>query len=395
MRYGIVERSIAKQKHMPKQNKKLAIVTSWRALPLLLAIVGLIGTAAIAHADTYDDQINALKAQNANSQGLLNGLQAQASSFQDAISQLQAQINAIQAQLDANQARQTELQANIVANQQQIDLKKQQLGAAVKAMYIDGQITTIEQFASSKNLSDYIDKEEYRGAVQAKLTATIKEINALQVQLQQQKIEVDRLLVTEKAQNDELAAQRSQQSQMLAYNQGQQDSYNQQLQANNAQISSLKAQQLAAYAAYARRNGVTQYGGDAGNGGYPSYLADAYQDTILDDWGMYNRECVSYVAWKIASTGRYMPYWGGRGNAYQWVNNADTDGIPRGTTPRVGSAVVWGQYDGLGPYGHVAYVEVVNSDNSIEVSQYNFTHGHFSRMHVPASDVSHLHFIYF
>jgi len=43
----------------------------------------------------------------------------------------------------------------------------------------------------------------------------------------------------------------------------------------------------------------------------------------------------------------------------------------------------------------VAYVEVVNGDGSIEVSQYNFVHGQFSRMHVDAGIAASLDYIYF
>ena len=36
-------------------------------------------------------------------------------------------------------------------------------------MYIDGQLTTIEELATSKNLSEYVDKEDYRTTVQNKI----------------------------------------------------------------------------------------------------------------------------------------------------------------------------------------------------------------------------------
>jgi surface antigen len=104
---------------------------------------------------------------------------------------------------------------------------------------------------------------------------------------------------------------------------------------------------------------------------------------------MYNRECVSYTAWKVASTGRYVPHFGGAGNANQWPASARADGIATGSTPKVGSAAV--MY--VGYYGHVMYVEGINSNGTIHVSQFNWgVRGEYSEMDVNPSGLT---FIYF
>jgi surface antigen len=82
---------------------------------------------------------------------------------------------------------------------------------------------------------------------------------------------------------------------------------------------------------------------------------------------MYNRECVSYTAWKVYQKNGYMPYWGGVGNANQWPGNARRAGIPTGSTPRAGSVGVISS----GYYGHVVWIESVNGDGTINISQYN------------------------
>ena len=63
-----------------------------------------------------------------------------------------------------------------------------------------------------------------------------------------------------------------------------------------------------------------------------------------------------------------MPYWGGRGNANQWDDNARSAGIPVDSTPRPGSVAV----SNSGYYGHVMWVESVNPNGTINVSQYNW-----------------------
>src|SRR6202012_3802329 len=107
--------------------------------------------------------------------------------------------------------------------------------------------------------------------------------------------------------------------------------------------------------------------GDPTHGGYPAAWDNARQDSTLDNWGMYNRECVSYAAWKVYQTYGSMPYWGGEGNANEWPGDARRAGIPTGSTPEPRSVAI----SMRGYYGHAMWVEKV-SGNMIYVSQYNY-----------------------
>jgi peptidoglycan hydrolase CwlO-like protein len=357
------------------------------ALVSLLLVAGscLPGLRSLVLADQFDDQIRALQNQNASTQSVVDGLQAQASSYQDAINKLQQQINGLQASIDANVAKQADLQNQIVQAQQEIDRQRAILASDVTAMYVDGTPSALEMLATSKNLSDFVDKQEYRSAVQNKLQDTMNQIAALQAQLKTQKEQVEQLLATQKQQQTQLAAAQAEQSSLLAYNEGQQAAYNQQIQSNQQQISNLRAQQLAAN----RALGGSVVAGDPGHGGYPSrWDAPVYQDSLVDSWGMYNRECVSYTAWKVYQTYGYMPYWGGVGNANQWPGDAQAAGIPTGYTPKVHSVAI----SMHGAYGHAMWVEAV-SGNMIYVSQYNYDlQGHYSEMWVNGSNFIYLYF---
>lgn len=341
-----------------------------RTVLAVLALVGLVGGSIAAHADQYDEQINALQQQNSAARGVLNGLQNVASSYQEAINQLQTQINTVQAQIVANQAEQSRLQQEITAAQDKITLQKKYLGEDIKAMYIDGQLSTIEELATSKNFSDYVDKEEYRIAAQNKLNRTIKEIAALQAELQRQKIQLDQLVESQKQQNAQLASAQAEQQTLLSYNQGQQDAYNSQIKATSSQINELKRQQIIANS---RFSGGAAGTGPACGGGYPAKWCEIPQDSVIDSWGMYNRECVSYTAFKVhmdflmGRNARDMPYWGGIGNANQWDDNARAAGIPVDGTPTPGAIAV----SNSGYYGHVMYVESVNPNGTFNLSQYN------------------------
>lgn len=340
-------------------------------------------------ADSLQSQINALSAQNDNTQGIVSGLQAQANSYQNAIAVLQQQISGLQASIDSNQAKQASLQQSIIQDQQQIDHEKTVLSDDVKTMYVDGTPTTLEVLATSKDLSDFVDKQEYRTSVQNKLQDTLQQIAQLQAQLQSEKVKVDQLVTQEKQQQSQLAATQAQQASLLSYNQSQQASYNAQIQANSQKIAQLRAQQAAENATIGR-NVVA---GDPGHGGYPSYLDNAAQDTVVDPWGMFNRECVSYTAWKVQETYGDMPNWGGRGNAIQWIGDAQSSGVPtRYGVPKEHSVAIWN----VGAFGHAMWVEHVYDDGSIYVSQYNYDyHGHYSEMYVSASQAKTFTYLYF
>lgn len=121
-------------------------------------------------------------------------------------------------------------------------------------------------------------------------------------------------------------------------------------------------------------------------GGYPALLCDAPRDSLVDPWGMYNRECVSYAAYKV-SLRRTMPNWGGHGNAFQWPGNARAAGIAVDSTPRVGDVAIL-----TTGFGHAMYVEAVNG-SYITVSQFNYNNtGEFSRLAVPSAGLEFIHF---
>lgn len=376
-----------KLKKLPKQFYKA------RAALAVVALAAIIGGGVVAHADQYDEQIKALNQQNASARGVLNGLQSQAGSYQEAINQLQTQINAVQAQIAANQAEQARLQQAITDAQIKIALQKKYLGQDIKAMYVDGQLTTIEELATSKNFSDYVDKEEYRIAAQNKLNKTIKEIAAMQAELQRQKLQLDQLVESQKQQNAQLAEAQAAQQQLLTYNQGQQDAYNSQIQANSSQISELRRQQIVANS---RFSGGAAGTGPACGGGYPAQWCEVAQDSVIDSWGMYNRECVSYTAFRVhmdylaGRNARDMPYWGGIGNANQWDDNARSAGIPVDGNPTPGAIAV----SNSGFYGHVMYVESVNGNGTFNLSQYNASlDGRYStRSNVSPAGLVFIHF---
>ena len=93
---------------------------------------------------------------------------------------------------------------------------------------------------------------------------------------------------------------------------------------------------------------------------------------ILDKWYEWECECTSYAADKLNERGvpftsRYKGvHWK---SAINWINAATSAGVPYNKTPRRGD-VAWFAY------GHVAYVEAVDSYGNVTISEYNAGHPH-------------------
>jgi len=364
--------------------KRVATKSALVAAAVFMTLQPVMPTAVSA--DQFDAQIRALQAQVDSYQQQASNLAQQADTLANKLAELTAQTNALQAQVNASQAQYDQLTQQIADAQDKLVKQQGLLGSTLAKLYADSSTSPLEMLASSKSIGDYLDKQAYHTTIRNQVLSAIKTIKALKAELETKQVQVKQVLADLTSQRDQAAAIQQQQADLLAETQGQEAAYQSLIGQNNAQISSLRAQQRAANAAL----GGSVVAGDPSHGGYPNKWANAPQDSTYDNWGMYNRECVSYTAWKVFQTYGHMPYWGGRGNANQWPGSAAQDGIPTGSTPKVGSVAI----SMSGPYGHAMWVEAVNG-SQIYVSQYNYYYGgwgNYSEMWVNGNGLTYIYF---
>ena len=344
-----------------------------KLLVLSFASVLMVGTTSLpgVYADSIQQQIKTLQAENDANQNAVGQLQEQAVSYQDAILRLNSQINSLQAQINDNVAKQESLQQQIIQKQVELDQQRKALGEDIKSMYVNEQMSTVEMLATSRDLSHFVDAETYRGAVQTKIQGTLNEIARIQGQLRSQKDQIAVLLQMQQNQQTQLATAKSEQNNLLSMNASQQSSYNEKTKANQAKIADLIAEQLRANSA----GSSGPLSRDPNNGYYPyanwafsmSTAPGCVDNDGPDRWGYCTRQCVSYAAWAVERSGRQAPYY--YGNAKDWVAAARRENVPVYTTnPQPGDVVI----STAGTWGHAMYVERVAGDQ-IYVSQYNAT----------------------
>ncbi len=340
----------------------------------LLAVtsVSYIGSTVLAR--DFDAEIRAKEREAAQYQAEANRLASQADSLNRELGILNNQINQIQAEIAASQQKHDKLVEDIEKSKKQIERNREALGEILSDMYVDDKISPLEMLASSNSIGDYIDKQEQRSTLRQGLNEKIKEIKELQKKLEKSRDEVKKVLDEQRFKQSELASKQSTQKNLLDRTKGDEAAYQNLVKDRQSQIDGLRRQQQELIRLRSQGAGGGTYITVGGSGGYPwsgvSY--PCWSGACADPWGLYYRECVSYVAWKLSVNGRGVKHFSGLGHAYQWPST--TSGYTnQSRSPSVGSALVFpAGVQGAAWTGHVMYVEQVNAGGTIIVSEYNW-----------------------
>ncbi|ECR3422823.1 LysM peptidoglycan-binding domain-containing protein, partial [Campylobacter jejuni] len=111
-------------------------------------------------------------------------------------------------------------------------------------------------------------------------------------------------------------------------------------------------------------------GSGSGSGGTATQTSGNYTSPSFNHQNLYTEgQCTWYVFDKRSQAGKPIStYWS---DAKYWASNAANDGYQVDNTPSVGAIM----QSTPGPYGHVAYVERINGDGSILISEMNYANG--------------------
>ncbi|MBI3889009.1 hypothetical protein HY312_00310, partial [Candidatus Saccharibacteria bacterium] len=172
-----------------RTTRAILVVTS-----VIVAVATPLTIATRAYADKYDDQMRSLQQAANQYQSQASELRAKGDTLQNRLSEITAQKGALETQITINQAKHDKLIEDIAANQKKIEASQVALGKTLASLYVDGQISTIEMLASSENVGDYVDKQEYRSSVRDQLKRSIDTIKALKKQMEADKAAVEKTL---------------------------------------------------------------------------------------------------------------------------------------------------------------------------------------------------------
>lgn len=371
------------------------IITTTVAIAMVVTLsFQLVG---VTYADDFDDQIAKIEKQIEGLQNEAKKLNDKADSLQKEIDSINTQKKVIQKRIDLKEAEHKRLVARIAENEQKIVVNRGVLGDTIASIYLSGNITPLEMLASSSSIAEYVDKETYQNSIRDSLVLTINTIKRIKVELEQQRVDVERVISEQKLARDALVTKENERLALINETRGQQAAYNRLVGDREEQkLKVQKEQQDAIESALLAAGGVVNtLPGDPNKGGYP-WETDCWVDGNAwshggangngnDPLGYGCRQCVSYTAWKVGQkTGNFPYYWG---NANMWPASAESSGYTTGSTPRANSVGIIS----AGEYGHSVWIEAVHNDGTVDVSQYNYFNaggsgwGHYSEMRVYAS----------
>ena len=379
--------------NIKKTAKNIAITT------VSIAVVAILPFqfADVTHADDFDDQIAKIEKQIDGLQNEAQKLNKKADSLQKEVDSLNAQRQVIQKRINLKAIEKKQLLALIAENEQKIVDNRNALGDTIASIYLAGNITPLEMLASSNSIAEYVDKETYQNSIRDSLVLTISEIKRIKVELEQQQVDIERVIAEQKFARDALVSKENERLALINETRGQQAAYNNLVSDRKDQRQQIQEEQQKAIEAALSASGglVSVLPGDPNKGGYP-WEAGCWVDGAAwshggangdgtDQLGYGCRQCVSYTGWKVGQkTGNFPYYWG---NANMWPSSAQSSGYTIGSTPKANSVGIIS----AGEYGHAVWVEAVNGDGTVDVSQYNYFNaggsgwGHYSEMRVNSS----------
>ncbi len=300
------------------------------------------------------------------------------------IAETTAQVNALTKQIEETEAKLKEEQSALA--QLLID------------MHFEGDSEPIQILAGANSISDLAEKQARNEVVKQQISATAQKVKETKIQLETDKAKVVALLEQQKAAKQELVNKRAEQQALVAKYQNDAESY---AAVAKAAQEAQRAAERAEQEAHPERYSGSMY---SGVNTYP-WQGDCphNQDTFGTVWnghyiGGYVCECVSYVGWKAYEAyGLYLAW----GNAYNWDDRARALGYQVDHSPE-GDSI--GQFDS-GRYGHVFWVESVNGDGSINVTEYNnayatriysgvYQYGDFGARTISASEARNYNYIH-
>lgn len=280
-----------------------------------------------------------------------------AQTLEGEVARLDAEINALEADIVKNQAIADDLSLQISENETKLDLQQTALAKLLVNMHFEEDLDAIMLLASSNSLGDLAEKQSRQGTAKNQIASSAEAIRELKLSLEEQKRSVDALIESAELTRAEVTNKRAEQDALREKYKNDSAAYERDAAAARETMQQEIAAEIAKY----------NNGGVVGEG-YNSY---PYADRCPRDnvgyivIGGYVCQCTSYAGWKT------QEFWGititSWGDAKNWGNTATRLGYVVDNNPAPHTIA----YSTSGIYGHVMWVESVNANGTINLTEYN------------------------
>lgn len=287
-----------------------------------------------------------------------------ANSVGEQIAQLNSEISALNAEIAANEAKVQELNIEIEKNEKKLAENQAGLAEMLINMHFNSDSEPITILAGSKSISDYAEKQAREDVAKQEIAAASKKIKELKESLSSQKEEVEQAIESSQQKRNLVSSKKADQQVLKAQ-------YD-----KNADDASVLANY---WEEELKKLAWTPPSNTIGNGSrwqgrantYP-YQSNCPRDNVrYSAYGGAVCQCTSYASWKAKEKWGITNTWGGHASSYIYAKgyyvpstgiNTYVDRNPAPYTIAVQTG---------GAYGHVMWVESVNEDGSVNITEYN------------------------
>lgn len=339
-----------------KTSEKSVFVTI--IVALVLSFVFL--TTGIARADDTIDELNtkssSLQDKIAKNQKELDEVQKKANTLENKVASLDLQIGGVQDEIDLTELKIEKLDIEIKEKEEDLEQRKTVLGASLRTLYKEGDVSPAELVAASSTFSDFVDSQEYLNRLKTAVQDSAKEVQELKTQLEADQEEQEDLLNDQKAQRTVLDAQRFERQELLDQTRGEEAEYQAIVGDLEDQRAAIEAE-LDAYIASLAVSGVSlgpvskgDVVGTLGNTGYstgPHLHFSMHKNGAVQNPYTYLND--GYT-WPVPGSGYVSQGYGC---------------VPNALYPNSGCAAGWGFHDALDIAGPEGIVVVSPADGEI------------------------------
>ncbi len=292
-----------------------------------------------------------------NSEARAKEAAANAQTLEGEVARLDAEIAALEDEIARNQAVADDLSAQITTNQEKLTLQQAALAKLLVTMHFEEEPDAILMLAGSSSLGDFAEKQSRQTTAKTQVAESAENVRLLKEELEKQKVSVDALIASTELSRNEAATKRNEQASLIAKYQNDSAAF----EADSAAAREIMQQEIAAEIARYNSGGVVGEGYNS----YPWANQCPWSNLAFITVGGYVCQCTSYAGYKVQERWNY--YISNWGNAYNWGNSAARAGFVVNDTPAPHTVA----YSTAGEWGHVMWVESVNANGTINLSEYN------------------------
>ncbi|MBQ8985211.1 CHAP domain-containing protein [Candidatus Saccharibacteria bacterium] len=346
-------------------NKKVKQIFSYTFIVTLAALIVTFATRTSAYnCKPGDSECEAAKSNMQQNQAAANDYIKKADSVGAVIDQLNSEIGTLSGEISSSEAKIKELKSQITETEQKLAETQTALAEMLINMHFSGDSEPITILAGSKTISDYAEKQAREDVAKQEIAAASERVKDMKDKLQAKKDEAEQTLESLTSKRALIATKReSQQSLMAEYEKNADEA---------STLASYWEEQLKALA-WTPPSNTVGFGSRSwsANNTYP-YRYNCPQDNVMySAYGGAVCQCTSYASYKAQERWGIVNTWGG--HAYSYVNasgyTVPSTGIKTYVDRNPAANTIAIQTGS--EYGHVMWVESINADGSINVTEYN------------------------